>query len=81
MLQGIAGACLVGAAAGLATVAWHSAHWMDRIGELAIVLESRRVDLAAASALAAGHSVPILIAVATGLVLAPLALYLTLADD
>jgi hypothetical protein len=81
VLQGIAGACLVGAAAGLATVAWRSIHWMDRIGELAVNLESRRADIASASALATGHGLPILIAVAAGLVLAPLALYFTLADD
>ena len=81
VLQGIAGACFVGAAAGLVTVAWHSVHWMDRIGELALSLASRRADIAAASTFAAGHGLPILIAVAAGLVLAPLALYITLADD
>jgi hypothetical protein len=80
VLQGIAGACIVGAAAGLATVAWQSAHWVDRIGELALALESRD-GFASASALAAGHGLPILLAVAAGLVLAPLAVYLTLADD
>jgi hypothetical protein len=81
VLQGIAGACFVGAAAGLVSVAWHSVPWMDRIGELALNLASRRADIAAASTFAAGHGVPILIAVAAGLVLAPLALYITLADD
>jgi len=81
ILQGVAGACFVGAAAGLATVAWQSMHWMDRLGELAVHLESRRADIAAASTLAAGHGLPILVAVACGLVLAPLAIYLTLADD
>ena len=79
--RAIAGACFVGVAAGLVTVAWQSWHWLDRIGELALQLESRRADIAAASALAAGHGLPILLAVAAGLVLAPLALYLTLADD
>jgi hypothetical protein len=81
VLQGIAGACFVGAAAGAATIAWQSMHWLDRIGELAVRLESRRADIAAASTFAAGHGVPILVAVACGLVLAPLAIYLTLADD
>jgi len=81
VLQGIAGACFVGAGAGLVTVAWHSAHWMDRIGELAVRLESRRADIATASTFATGHGLPILVAVAAGLVLAPLALYITLADD
>ena len=81
VLQGIAGACFVGVAAGAITIAWQSLHWMDRIGELAVNLESRRADIASASALAAGHGLPILLAVAAGLVLAPLALYITLADD
>jgi hypothetical protein len=81
VLQGIAGACVVGAAAGLVTIAWQSMHWMDRIGELAMRLESRRADIATASTFATGHGLPILVAVAAGLVLAPLALYITLADD
>jgi hypothetical protein len=81
VLQGIAGACLVGTAAGLVTIAWQSASWLDRIGELAVQLESRRAAIAAASTLAAGHGLPILVAVACGLVIAPLAIYLTLADD
>ena len=41
----------------------------------------RKTSLASASALAAGHGLPILLALAAGLVLAPLALYFTLADD
>ena len=81
VLQGIAGACAAGAAAGLVTIAWHSMHWMEWIGELAARLESRRADIASASTFATGHGLPILVAVAAGLVLAPLALYITLADD
>jgi hypothetical protein len=81
VLQGIAGACIAGAAAGLVTVAWQSMHWVDRVGDLAVQLESRRADIASASTFAAAHGLPILLAVAAGLVLAPLALYLTLADD
>jgi hypothetical protein len=81
MLQGVAGACFVGAAAGLVTVAWRSMYWMGRIADLAVHLESRRADIASATTLAAGHGLPILVALAAGLVLAPLALYITLADD
>jgi hypothetical protein len=81
VLQGIAGACFVGAAAGLITIAWQSMHWVDRIGELAVRLESHRAGIASAATLAAGHGLPIMVAVAAGLVLAPLALYITLADD
>jgi hypothetical protein len=81
VLQGIAGACIVGGAAGLVTVAWQSMHWVDRFGDMAAQLHSRRADIAAASTLAGGHALPLLLAVAAGLVLAPLALYFTLADD
>ena len=81
VLQGIAGACIVGLAAGLVTVVWQSVHWVDRLGDLAVRLESRRADIASATTLAAGHGLPILLALAAGLVLAPLALYITLADD
>jgi hypothetical protein len=84
IFQGVAGACIAGAAAGLITVAWqswHWSHWIDSFGELALQLENRRAGIASASALASGHGLPILLAVAAGIVLAPLALYLTLADD
>jgi hypothetical protein len=81
VLQGIAGACVVGAAAGVVSVAWQSIHWVDRLGDIAVRLASRRADIAAASALAAGHGLPILLALVAGLVLAPLALYFTFADD
>jgi hypothetical protein len=81
ILQGVAGACIVGVTAGLATVAWQSIHWVDRLGDLVVRLESRRADIASASAFAAGHGLPILLALAAGLVLAPLALYITLTDD
>ena len=77
VLQGIAGACIVGAATGLVTVAWQSMHWVGRLGEIAVQLENRRAGIAAASAL----GLPLLFAVVAGLVLAPLALYLILADD
>jgi hypothetical protein len=81
VLQGIAGACIAGGAAGLVTVAWRSMDWMDRFGDLAAQFQNRRADIATVSTLAGGHGLPLLLAVAAGLVLAPLALYLTLADD
>lgn len=80
VLQGIAGACVAGFGAALITTAWQSANWFERIGDLAVRLDGGRSDLAAASTLAA-HGLPILIAIAAGLVIAPLALYVTLADD
>ena len=81
VLQGVAGACIVGVATAVVGVAWQSIHWVDRLGDIAVRLADRRADIAAASALAAGHGLPILLAIAVGLVLAPLALYFTLADD
>ena len=81
VLQGIAGACVVGAAAGVVSVAWQSIHWVDRLGDMAMRLARGRADIASASAFATGHGLPVLLALAAGLVLAPLALYFTLADD
>jgi hypothetical protein len=79
--QGIAGACAAGLACGLAGVAWRSVHWADRLGELAAQLTTDRVDLMSASALALEHALPLVLALAACLVLAPLALYVTLTDD
>ena len=83
-LQGIAAACAVGLAGGLVSVAWRSIDWtawMDRLGGLVGHLEKRRADIAAVSALATSHALPVLLGLAACLVLAPLVLYLTLADD
>lgn len=77
ILHGIAAASIVGAAAGMMTIAWRSRHGVERIGEIALQLESSRSGIA----LASSFSLPILIAVAAGLVLAPLAIYITLADE
>jgi hypothetical protein len=81
VLQSVAGACAVGLAAGLVSVAWRSIHWVDRFGDLIIRLESRRVEIGSAPALAVAHGLPVLLGLAACLVLAPLALYVTLADD
>jgi hypothetical protein len=77
--QGVAGACAVGLTCGLASLAWPSVHWADRFGDLATRLATDRVDLA--STLAMEHALPLVLALAACLVLAPLALYITLADD
>ena len=79
--QGIAGACAVGLTCGFAGIAWRSVQWVDRLGELATRLATRRLDLTSASTLAMDHALPLVLALAACLVLAPLALYLTLADD
>ena len=79
--QSVAGACAVGLTLGLAGIAWRSIHWADRFGEVATRLATRRVDLTSASTLAMDHALPLVLALAACLVLAPLALYITLADD
>jgi hypothetical protein len=79
--QGVAAACAVGLTCGLAGIGWRSVHWADRFGELATRFATRRVDFASASTLAMEHALPLVLALAVCLVLAPLALYITLADD
>jgi uncharacterized membrane protein YjgN (DUF898 family) len=84
VVQGIAGACVVGLTCGLASVAWRSLHWTtlsDRFGELVTHFASRRVELTAASAITPEHAMLVLLALVACLVLAPIALYITLADD
>jgi hypothetical protein len=84
VVQGVAGACAMGIACGLVSLAWRSIEWtasIDRLGGLVLHLESRRVDIAAVSTLATSHALPVLLGLAACLVLAPLALYITLADD
>ena len=82
--QGVAGACAVGVASAAAGIAWHSVQWLtwtERVGDLVSRLESSRTTIATASSLALEHGPMVLLALAACLVLAPVALYFTLADD
>jgi len=79
--QGVAGACAAGLTCGFAGIAWRSLHRVDWFGEIATRVASGRIDLTSASTLAMEHALPLALALAAGLVLAPLALYITLADD
>jgi len=79
--QGIAAACAVGLACGLAGILWRSLPWVDRVGEIATRIAAGRVDFTSASTLATEHALPLVLALAACLVLAPLALYITLADE
>jgi hypothetical protein len=81
VLQGIAGACVAGATAALATVAWRWMQATDRVGELVSRIAIDGGSLASASAFGFEHALVLLLALAACLVLAPLALYITLADD
>jgi hypothetical protein len=79
--QGIAGACAVGLACGVAGVAWQSLEWFRRLGDVITSLEPNRVELAATSALIFQHALPLVLGVGACLVIAPLALYLVLSDE
>ena len=81
IFQGVAGACGVGLAAAVAGLAWRSLHFFDSAIDFVARLEERRDEIATASALVVQHGVPIMLALAACLVLAPLALYVALADD
>jgi hypothetical protein len=85
VVQGIAGACAVGLACGLAAEVWRSLQGALRFEELVSRLGAGGVDLIAASSLALQLGVPLgrplLLTLAACLVLAPLALYVALADE
>jgi hypothetical protein len=77
LVQGVAGASVAGATAALVTLAWRWMEPADRIGNL---LSRLALDRGAAP-FTIEHALVAVIAVAACLVLAPLALYFTLADD
>jgi len=82
-VQGIAGACAVGLAGALASIAWRSLHRLtltDRFGEAIAQIATRCLDVTAASAIALEHGLLILL-VLVGCMLAPLALYIAIADE
>ena len=78
--QGVAGACAVGLACGLADIAWGAVSSIGRGNALAGVLV-RSEELAAGPALMLQHMLPLAVGVAACLVIAPLALYLALGDE
>jgi hypothetical protein len=75
VLQGIAGACVAGATAALATIAWRSADAAGRLGDLFSYFAVER------GGFGFEHALIVLVGLVACLVLAPLALYITLADD
>jgi hypothetical protein len=79
VLQSIAGACLAGATAALATLAWR---WVDATGGAGDLVSRLAADRGSlASAFGVEHALVVLLGLAACLVLAPLALYITLAED
>ena len=81
VLQGVAGACGVGLACALIGIAWRSLAWFGQAGDLMERIDARRDDIAAASTLLLQHGLPIMLALAACLVIAPLVLYFALADE
>jgi len=79
--QGVAGACAVGLACGVAGAAWQSLEWLRRAGSIITALEPSRRDIAAASAVILDHAFPLVLGLGACLLIAPLALYLVLSDD
>jgi hypothetical protein len=78
VLHRVAAACIVGVTGGLMTLAWKSlepARWF------ADLLTSLTQRAPAAAALGLEHALIVLALLAVAIVVAPLALYLTLADD
>jgi len=79
LAQGIAGACAIGLASGLAALAWRLLP--ASFSDLIVSIDARREEFSAASALVLQHALPLALGLAACLVIAPLALYLALADD
>lgn len=79
--QGVAAAAVLGVIAGLGDAAWRGMTTIAHFGDLIEVLQSRRADIAAASALVAEHGAPVLLAVAACAIVAPIAVYLATADE
>jgi len=78
VLQGVAGACVAGATMALATVAWRSIDIGTRVGDL---VSRAALEHSATAGFTFEHAAVIVGTLVACLVLAPVALYLTLADD
>jgi len=78
--QGVTVAVVLGLVAGLGGAAWRAITAIDRIGNLADVLQTRRSEIATASALVTAYGTPVLLAVAACAIVAPIAVYLASAD-
>jgi hypothetical protein len=78
VLQGVAGACMAGATAALAGIAWR---WMDPADRIGDLLSRLAADHGAAGGVTFEHALLAVLGIAICLVLAPVALYFTLTDD
>jgi hypothetical protein len=81
VFQSIVAASAAGLACGLVGIAWRSAQWLPRLGDIIMGLDDRRLALASASALVIQYALPVALGLGACLLLAPVALYLALSDD
>lgn len=79
--QGIAGACAVGLAFGLAGFAWQSVQRFDRLGEMLAGLDASTLQFASSSASILQRALPLVLGLGACLLIAPIAVYLVLSDD
>lgn len=79
--QGIAGACAVGLACGLAGMAWQSVQRFQRVGEIIASLDASTLQLASTSAVTLQRALPLVLGLGACLLIAPLAIYFVLSDD
>jgi len=79
--QGVAGACAVGLACGLGSVAWQSLQHFQRAGELIASLDASALQFGSASAVMLQRALPIILGLGACLLIAPLAIYFVLSDD
>ena len=79
--QGIAGACAVGLACGLAGLAWQSLQQFERLGEFIASVDASRLQFASATAVIVQRALPLILGLGACLLIAPLAIYFVLSDD
>jgi len=79
--QGIAGACAVGLAFGLAGFAWQSVQRFERLGEILAGLDASTLQFASSSASILQRALPLVLGLGACLLIAPIAVYLVLSDD
>ena len=79
--QGVAVAVAIGLVAGVGGMVWRLVTSIARFGGLIDILQARRSDIAAASALIAQHGIPVVLAIAACAIIAPLAIYFATAGE
>jgi hypothetical protein len=79
--QGIAGACAVGLACGLAGAAWQSLRHFQWLGGAIASLDAGGLQLVSVSGVLVQRALPLVLGVGACLLIAPLAIYFVLSDD